>query len=134
MASVIDEYIDGFEGAARATLLAMAALVREVAPEASEKISYGTATWYLNGNMVHIAGFARHVSLFPGAVVELFADDLGGLTHSKGTIQFPLEEDLPMDLIRRIVEFRAEQQRAKPAKGAKGAQPAKPAKGRPPAR
>ena len=135
MASVIDEYIDGFEGVVREKLLELAALVREVAPEASEKISYGTATWDLNGNMVHIAGFARHVSLFPGAVgVEAFEDDLGGLTHSKGTIQFPLDRPLPLDLIRRIVEFRAEQQRAKPAKGAKGAQPAKPAKGRPPAR
>lgn len=118
MASVIDEYIDGFEGVVREKLLELAALVREVAPEASEKISYGTATWDLNGNMVHIAGFARHVSLFPGAVgVEAFEDELGGLTHSKGTIQFPLDRPLPLDLIRRIVEFRAEQQRAKPSKG-----------------
>jgi uncharacterized protein YdhG (YjbR/CyaY superfamily) len=114
MASVIDEYIAGFEGEARERLTAMRDLIREVAPEASEKLAYGCATWDLNGNMVHIAGFARHVSLFPTAAgVAPFVDELGEWTHTKGTIQFPLDRPLPLPLIRRIVEFRAAQQRAK---------------------
>lgn len=115
MPTVIDDYIDGFSGEAQTMLCALRDLIREVAPEASEKISYGTATWDLNGNMVHIAGFGKHVSLFPGAAgVEAFEDELDGYVHSKGTIQFPFGRDLPLDLVRRIVEFRAAQQRAKP--------------------
>lgn len=112
--TVIDDYIEPFEGEARDKLIAMRDLIREVAPEASEKIAYAIPTWDLNGNMVHIAGFSAHVSLFPGAIgVEAFVDELGGLKHSKGTIQFPLGEPLPLPLIRRIVEFRAAQQREK---------------------
>jgi len=112
--TVIDDYIAGFEGEAHDKLTTMRDLIREIAPEASEKIAYGTATWDLNGNMVHIAGFNHHVSLFPGAVgVTAFEGELDGWVHSKGTIQFPLAEDLPLDLIRRIVEYRAAQQRVK---------------------
>ena len=118
--TVIDDYLAGVDGPAHERLAELVALVRETAPEASEKISYGTATWDLNGNMVHIAGFKNHVSLFPGAVgVEAFLDELGGYTTSKGTIQFPLGAPLPTELIERIVTFRAEQQRAKPAKKAR---------------
>ncbi len=118
--TAVDEYIDGFDGEVREKREAMRDQIRAIAPEASEKISYGTATWDLNGNMVHIAGFKNHVSLFPGAVgVEAFLDELGGYTTSKGTIQFPLGAPLPTELIERIVTFRAEQQRAKPAKKAR---------------
>jgi uncharacterized protein YdhG (YjbR/CyaY superfamily) len=113
--TVIDDYLNGFDGVALAKLTAMRDLIREVAPEASEKIAYGTATWDLNGNLVHIAGFNNHVSLFPGAVgVTAFEAELDGWVHSKGTIQFPLTDELPLDMIRRIVEYRAVQQRAKP--------------------
>ena len=114
MGTVIDDYISDFEGSAHDKLVAMRDLIRGIAPEASEKIGYGIPTWVLNGNLVHIAGFARHVSLFPGAEpVEVFASELSGYKTSKGTIQFPLDADLPMELIGRIVEFRAAQQRAK---------------------
>jgi len=116
MASPIDDYLDGFTGEHRRKLEQLRDTIRAVVPEASETISYGIPTWYLAGNLVHIAGFTRHVSLFPGAVgVAAFADELDalGLTTSKGTIQFPLDAELPLDLVRRIVEFRAAQQRGK---------------------
>lgn len=117
MGTPVDDYLSGFDGEARSKLDAMAALIRRIAPEASEKIAYGTATWHLNGNMVHIAGFAKHVSLFPGAAgVEAFESELDGLVHSKGTIQFPLGRELPLGLIEKIVAFRAEQQRTKPTR------------------
>lgn len=53
------------------------------------------------------------MSFYPGGVVEQFADELGGLKRSKGTIQFPLDEPLRSDLVRRIVEFRIAHQEAK---------------------
>ncbi len=113
MTSPVDDYISTTSGAAHDKLVEMRDLIRAIAPEASEKISYGMPTWHLNGNMVHIAAFTHHVSLFPGGVVDRFADQLAGLKTSKGTIQFPLDAPLPLDVIRTIVEFRAEQQRAK---------------------
>ena len=117
MTTPVDDYIAGFEGDALAKLEQLRDEIRAIAPEASEKISYGTATWDLNGNMVHIAGFNRHVSIFPGADgVAQFEDELGPYKHAKGTIQFPLDQPLPLELIRRIVEFRATQQRAKPTR------------------
>lgn len=115
--TVVDDYIATYDGEARAKLEAMRDLIRTLVPEASEKIAYGLATWDLNGNLVHIGGFSRHVGLYPGAAgVAEFADELGPWTHSKGAIQFPLDQPLPTDLITRIVTFRATQQRAKPAK------------------
>lgn len=113
--TVIDDVIEATASVQRERLIELRDIVRELAPEASEKIAYGIPTWYLNGNLVHIAAFARHVSLFPGEEgVAAFADELGGLVHSKGTIQFPLDAPLPVDLVRRIVAFRAAQQRAAP--------------------
>ena len=64
--TVIDDYLAGVDGPAHERLAELIALVRETAPEASEKISYQMPTWYLNGNLVHVAAFTRHVSLFPG--------------------------------------------------------------------
>jgi len=77
---------------------------------ASERISWRMPTFYLNGNLVQFAAFKDHISLFPGSEgVEAFEDELGDYKHSKGTIQFPYDEPLPVDLIARIVMFRVEQ-------------------------
>ncbi|HBX82475.1 MAG: DUF1801 domain-containing protein [Propionibacteriaceae bacterium] len=115
--TVIDDYIDQTDGRRRELLIQMCDLIRTLVPDASEKIGYGIPTWTLNGNMVHIAGFKEHVSIFPGADgVAAFEDELGGYVHSKGTIQFRLEDELPIELITRIVQFREAQQRAKAKK------------------
>jgi uncharacterized protein YdhG (YjbR/CyaY superfamily) len=113
--TVIDEWIDTAPEPSRPRLRELAWLVRSlVPPETGEKIGYGIPTWTLNGNLVHIAGHERHVSLHPGAVVERFADQLGDLVRSKGTIQFPLDRPLPTELITQVVEYRVAQQQAKP--------------------
>ena len=110
----VDAYLAEFTGAHRALMDELRALIGELVPEASEKISYGMPTFDLNGNLVHFAGFTRHVGLFPGPEgVSHVAEDLGDLKHSKGTIQLRLDRPLPRELITRVVEFRAAQQRAK---------------------
>ena len=111
--TIVDDYIAAAPEPQRSLLYQMADAIRAIAPEASEKIAYGLATWDLNGNMVHIGSFKDHVSLFPGGVVDQFADDLVGYKTSKGTIQFPLDAPLPMATIEKIVTFRADAQRAK---------------------
>lgn len=115
MTSPVDEYIDATTGEARAKLTQLRDLIRALAPEASEKLAWGMPTWYLNGNLVHIAAFAAHVSLFPGGVVEQFLDhpDMAGRKHGKGTIQFPFGEELPVRLVTDVVTLRLAQQRTK---------------------
>jgi uncharacterized protein YdhG (YjbR/CyaY superfamily) len=101
----IDDYIASFSGEAKSKLEQIRKTVREVAPEATEKISYGIPTFYLKGNLVHFGGFKDHISFFPTSYgVTAFADELSGYETSKGTIKFPLDKPLPLDLIKRITE------------------------------
>jgi uncharacterized protein YdhG (YjbR/CyaY superfamily) len=110
----IDEYISGFSGETRKKLEQIRKVVREVAPEATEKISYGIPTFYLNGNLVHFGGFKDHVSFFPTSYgVAAFKEELSGYETSKGTIKFPLDKPLPLDLIRKITQACAERNLSK---------------------
>lgn len=112
--TVIDDYIEGFAGRQRDRLNQLATLLRELVPEATERISYQLPTFYLNGNLVHFGGFAHHTGFYPGADgVAAFEDELGDYVHAKGSIQFPLDQPLPLDLISRITLFRVSQQRQK---------------------
>lgn len=113
--TTIDAYLALQPPELRQRLEALRALVHELAPEATERMAYGLPTFWLNGNLVHIGAFKAHVGLYPGAEgVAAFAAELGPWTHSKGAIQFPHDEPLPLELIRRIVLFRVEQARAQP--------------------
>lgn len=86
----------------------MRALIKAIAPEATETISYAIPTFDLNGrHLVHFAGYAKHVGLYPTpSGMEAFERDLEPFKRGKGSVQFPLGRPLPTDLIRRIVEFR----------------------------
>jgi len=112
--STIDEYIALFSPPVRDKLNQLRRLVRELAPEATEKISYRMPTFYLNGNLVHFAAYAHHIGFYPtSSGIARFERELVPYKFSKGAVQFPLDEDLPLDLIRRIVEFRIEENRNK---------------------
>ena len=113
-ASNIDEYIAGFPEATQQVLEAMRAVIRSSAPDAIETISYAIPTFDLYGHLVHFAGYARHIGFYPGSSgIAAFKTELGRYKSAKGSVQFPLDEPLPEDLIRRIVEYRvAENTRA----------------------
>ena len=83
-------------------------IIRSVAPDATETISYAIPTFDLNGkHLVHFAGFAKHVGFYPvPSGMAAFEEELKVYKRGKGSVQFPLDEPLPVDLIRRIVEFR----------------------------
>ena len=120
-ATTIDEYIAEFPPETQAVLQEMRTLIRENAPDATETISYSIPTFDLNGtHVVHFAGYAHHVGFYPtGKGAAQFAEELSAFKGGKGSVQFPLGEPLPTDLIRRIVVFRAEQARAgKPKRSA----------------
>lgn len=106
----VDEYISTFPAPIQNKLKEMRRAVKSAAPEAGEKISYQIPTYTLHGNLVHFAGYEHHIGFYPGAVgVEEFKKEIKGYKFSKGTIQFPLEEPLPLDLVKRIVKFRVKQ-------------------------
>lgn len=102
-----DEYIAQFPPDVREKLQQMRAVMKEAAPDAVEKISYQMPTLYLNGNLVHFAAYARHIGFYPApSGIEAFKEELSQFKGAKGSVQFPLDQPLPMDLISRIVRFR----------------------------
>ena len=105
--NAIDGYIAQLTGDKRKKLEEIRALIRENAPEASEKISWNMPTFFLNGNLVHFAMNKAHLGFYPTpSGVEGFEKELKDYRHSKGAIQFPLDKPLPKDLIAAIVQFR----------------------------
>ncbi|HNG88670.1 MAG TPA: DUF1801 domain-containing protein, partial [Saprospiraceae bacterium] len=79
--------------------------------EATERISYGIPTFYLKGPLVHFAAFSRHIGFYATpAGHEAFAADLSRYKQGKGSVQFPFDQPLPLDLIERMVRYRVSQQ------------------------
>jgi uncharacterized protein YdhG (YjbR/CyaY superfamily) len=103
----IDEYIAGFPENVQELLEKLRVTIREAAPDAEEAIKYRMPTFTLNGNLVHFAAFKKHIGFYPAPRgIEEFKDELSAYKGAKGSVQFPLEEPIPFDLISRIVKFR----------------------------
>jgi uncharacterized protein YdhG (YjbR/CyaY superfamily) len=107
-AGSMDEYIAEFPPETRMALEEMRALISAEAPGATETMSYAIPTFDLNAeHLVHFAGYAKHVGFYPGASgIEAFEEDLKPYKSAKGSVQFPLGQPLPAELIRRMVRFR----------------------------
>ena len=105
--SAVDAYLADCAPAAREKLAAIRQLVHDEVPEAEETISYKIPAFRLDGRyLVYMAGFAHHVSMYPAPVSHPdFEDDMAVYGSGKSTARFPLDEDLPLDLIRRLVRF-----------------------------
>ena len=114
-ASSVDEYIAESSLEAQGALEELRALIKASAPGATETISYAIPTFDLNGrHLVHFAAFAKHIGFYPtGSGVEAFKEELRPYRSGKGSVQFPLGQPLPTDLIRRIVEFRVQENTGK---------------------
>jgi len=106
----VNDYIAGFPPDVQHKLTLLRNLIQELAPEASEKISYGMPTFYLHENLVHYAAYAKHIGFYPTpSGITHFEKELSPYKHAKGSVQFPLDQPLPTDLIERIVRFRVEE-------------------------
>lgn len=117
----IDEYIAGFPPEIAARLAAMRATVREHAPEAEERISYRMPTFWLRGNLVHFAAFARHIGFYPTpAGLAPFTKELARYAGAKGSVQFPHDEPLPLALVAKIVAHRVKENAGAAKKKASG--------------
>ena len=106
----IDEYIAQFTEDIQEILQQIRSVIKEAAPDATEKISYQMPTFFLKGNLVHFAAFKTHIGFYPvPSGIEKFKEELSQYKGGKGSVQFPLDKPMPLDLIRRIVLFRVEE-------------------------
>jgi uncharacterized protein YdhG (YjbR/CyaY superfamily) len=112
----IDEYIAKFPIEVQEKLQKIRKIVRDAAPEATEKISYQMPTFYLYGNLVHFAAYKKHIGFYPTpSGITSFDEELAPYKRAKGSVIFPLDKPIPYDLIDKIVRFRvAENVQKKP--------------------
>lgn len=115
--TTVDEYILHFPSEVQEILQALRKLVKDTVPEAEEKISYQMPTYYLNGNLIHFAAYKNHIGFYPTpSGIEAFKNELSNYKGAKGSVQFPIDKPMPFDLIRKIVEFRALENKNKAVK------------------
>ncbi|MBC7875208.1 MAG: DUF1801 domain-containing protein [Ferruginibacter sp.] len=113
----IDEYISGFPKNIQIILQEIRATIQKAAPHAEETIKYGMPTFMLNGNLVYFAAFKNHIGLYGTPTGhEAFKKQLSVYKEGKGSLQFPLDQPMPLRLITKIVKFRIKQNKEKPAK------------------
>lgn len=110
----IESYVNGFPAEVQVLLRQMHSTIKEIVPEAVESFKYGMPTFELNGNLVHYAGYKHHIGFYPAPdAIVAFEAALKSYKTSKGAIQFPLDQDLPVELIQQIVRYRVEQNRSR---------------------
>ncbi|WP_428911637.1 iron chaperone [Niallia sp. Krafla_26] len=111
---LIDEYIQQFPLDVQQVLTNLRHVIKEAAPEAEEKISYGMPTFVYHRNLVHFAAYKKHIGFYPTpSGIDMFKQELAGYKTSKGAVQFPIDKPLPYDLISQIVKFRVEENKRK---------------------
>jgi uncharacterized protein YdhG (YjbR/CyaY superfamily) len=105
----IDDYIAAFPGDVQELLQIIRTTIQQAAPDATEAIAYAIPTFKLNGNLVHFGGYKSHIGFYPAPMgIEAFKEETAQYETGKGTLQFPIDKPLPLDLITRIVKFRVE--------------------------
>lgn len=104
--SSVDEYIAQFPTEVQKLLrLIRATIVLEI-PEAVEVISYGIPTYKLERNLVHFAGYKNHIGFYPGPdALTKFENEISAFKHSKGAVQFPINKELPLNLVAEITRY-----------------------------
>lgn len=115
----IDEYIANFPINVQEMLEQCRAAIKHAAPQAIEVISYGMPAFKLNGILVWFAAYSKHIGFYPKASgIEVFKKELPTYKSAKGSVQFPIDKPLPLELITEIVNFRVNEdlQKAKSKK------------------
>ncbi len=103
----IDEYIGTFPKDVQLVLQKLREIIRKAAPGAEEAISYQIPTFKLHGNLVHFAAWKNHIGFYPtSSGVKVFKEELSRYEMTKGSIHFPLDKPLPVQLISKLVKYR----------------------------
>ncbi|AGF57203.1 iron chaperone [Clostridium saccharoperbutylacetonicum] len=103
----IDEYILQFSPDIQEMLKMLRKVIKEAAPDAEEKISWGMPAFTLHGSLVYFAAHKNHIGFYPApSGIEAFKQELSEYKAAKGSVQFPITKPLPYELISKIVRFR----------------------------
>jgi uncharacterized protein YdhG (YjbR/CyaY superfamily) len=110
----IDSYIKTFPKDVQIILQKIRQTIQKAAPEATEAISYQMPTFKLNGNLVHFGAWKNHIGFYATpSGNQAFKKQIARYKGAKGSIQFPLDEPMPYDLIRKMVTYRVKENKAK---------------------
>jgi uncharacterized protein YdhG (YjbR/CyaY superfamily) len=104
----VDAYINQFDGEVKSRLLQLRKIIKDEVPEAVESISYGLVGYKLDGKpLVYFGGYEHHVGFYatPNGH-QAFAEEFSKYKQGKGSVQFPLDQPLPVELIKRVIEYR----------------------------
>lgn len=113
-AQSIDEYMSIFPKQTQRLMQKLRMAIHRAAPKATEVISYGMPAFRQDGVLVYFAAYKAHIGFYPtGSGILAFKNKITDFKYSKGAIQFPLDQELPIALIQRIVKFRVEQNKIK---------------------
>ena len=109
----VDEFIAKFDSKTQQKLQELRQIITKNAPEATETINYGIPTFKFKGkNLVHFSAYKTHVGFYPGSqAIENFRQDFESYKTSKGTVQFPLDKPIPLDLVKKVTVYRVSQMR-----------------------
>ena len=106
----IDEYIGSFPQETQEILEEVRETVRQAAPDATEKLSYAMPAFFFHGALVYFAAYKKHIGFYATPTGhEMFKEELSQYKQGKGSVQFPIDQPMPYDLIARIVRFRAKE-------------------------
>ncbi len=112
--TIIEEYIQTVPQEQQKKMRQVYEIIKKIVPTATERISYGMPTFYLNGNLVHFANMKQHLGFYPTpSAIKKFQTDLKDYKTSKGAVQFTYEQELPTILIQKMVAYRVKEQEKK---------------------
>jgi len=115
--ATIDEYIAAAPKEAQKKLREMLTCIRIAAPDATEGLKWGMPAFSHRRILVTFAAYKHHIGFYPTpSAVKAFAKDLAKFKTSDAAIQFPVEDPLPLDLVRKITEFRVRESLAEDKK------------------
>ncbi len=110
IATDVDSYISGYPPKVQKMLKQLRAAIKKAAPEAEESISYMMPAYKLNGPLVYFGAYEKHIGFYPtGTGVAAFQKEIASYKSSKGAIQFPLDQPLPLALVEKIVKFKVKE-------------------------
>jgi uncharacterized protein YdhG (YjbR/CyaY superfamily) len=106
----IDQYIKTFPESTQKILQKIRHLIQTTAPNAVEVISYQMPTFKLNGKvLIHFAAYPHHIGLYATPTGhKKFEAELSKYKQGKGSVQFPLDQEIPYDLLEKITRYRVE--------------------------
>ena len=110
IASDVDSYIADYPPKVQKMLKQLRTAIRKAAPKAEESISYMMPAYKLHGPLVYFGAYEKHIGFYPtGTGVAAFQKEIASFKSSKGAVQFPLDQPLPLALVEKIVTFKVKE-------------------------